>query len=85
MRYQTRHYLDINLFPHVLELTALIRDRALVLYFQPFQSIRLERMGDAFGMDVEEIERQVVRLIQSGRIQARVDSRNKVCSYYCPW
>ncbi|KAF8513194.1 26S proteasome subunit RPN7-domain-containing protein [Gautieria morchelliformis] len=77
-RYSTRHYLDIHLFPHVLELTALIRDRALVLYFQPFQSIRLERMGDAFGMDVEEIERQVVRLIQSGRIQARVDSQNKI-------
>jgi COP9 signalosome complex subunit 1 len=35
-------------------------------------------MGDTFGMDVEEIERQVVRLIQTGTIQARVDSRNKV-------
>ena len=35
-------------------------------------------MGETFGMDVEEIERQVVRLIQTGGIQARVDSRNKV-------
>ncbi|KAF8578837.1 hypothetical protein K439DRAFT_443986 [Ramaria rubella] len=77
-RYSTRHYFDIHLSPHVQELTALIRDRALVLYFQPFQSIRLSRMGDAFGMDVNEIEAQVVRLIQAGQILARVDSRNKI-------
>lgn len=38
-------------------------------------------MGETFGMDVEEIERQVVRLIQTGGIQARVDSRNKVCAF----
>ncbi|KIJ40485.1 hypothetical protein M422DRAFT_256748 [Sphaerobolus stellatus SS14] len=70
--------MDIHLSPHVFELTQLIRDRALVLYFQPFQSIRLERMGEAFGMSVEEIERHVVRLIQNGSIKARVDSRNKI-------
>lgn len=35
-------------------------------------------MGEAFGMNVEEIEGHVVRLIQVGSIKARVDSRNKV-------
>ena len=70
--------MDIHLSPHVNDLTQLIRDRALILYFQPFQSIRLQRMGEAFGMSIEEIEGHVVRLIQSGQINARVDSRNKV-------
>ncbi|KAF8523719.1 G protein pathway suppressor 1 [Hysterangium stoloniferum] len=77
-RFSSRHYLDIHLFSHVQELTSLIRDRALVLYFQPFQSIRLERMSEAFGMSVEEIEQHVIRLIQDGSIKARVDSQNKI-------
>lgn len=75
---KTRHHLDIHLSGHIQDLSALIRDRALVLYFQPFQSIRLGRMGEAFGMTIEEIEKHIIRLIQSGDIKARVDSQNKV-------
>lgn len=36
-------------------------------------------MSTAFGWTVEEVEEQVVGLIQSGEIQGRVDSQNKVC------
>lgn len=50
------------------------------MYFQPFSSIRLDRMSAAFGWTVDEVEQQVVALIQSGDIQGRVDSQNKVCS-----
>jgi COP9 signalosome complex subunit 1 len=49
-----------------------------VLYFQPFATIRLDRMSAAFGWTVDEVEAQVVGLIQSGDIQGRVDSQNKV-------
>jgi len=63
---------------HVSHLTAQIRARAVVLYFQPFATIRLERMSAAFGWTVEETEREVVALIQRGEILARVDSQNKV-------
>lgn len=56
----------------------MIRNRALVLFFQPFASIRLERIGAAFGWSVEEAEREVVALIQANEIKARVDSQNKV-------
>ena len=35
-------------------------------------------MSAAFGWTVEEVEQQVVGLIQSGHIQGRVDSQNKV-------
>ena len=63
---------------HVDTLTNLIRSKALVLYFQPFSSIRLERMSEAFGWSVEALERQIVALIQSGEIKARVDRQNKV-------
>jgi COP9 signalosome complex subunit 1 len=56
----------------------LIRNSAIVLYFQPFATIKLERMSAAFGWTVEDVERHVVALIQSGDIKGRVDSQNKV-------
>ena len=62
----------------------LIRSKALVLYFQPFASIRLERMSQAFGWSVDDLERQVVSLIQSGEIKARVDRQNKVLVVHYP-
>ncbi|OSD00524.1 G protein pathway suppressor 1 [Trametes coccinea BRFM310] len=77
-RYSTRHYLDIHLYQHVQNLTNLIRSKSLVLYFQPFSSIKLERMGQAFGWSVQELEQQVVALIQAGEIKARVDRQNKI-------
>ena len=49
-----------------------------MLYFQPFSSIKLERMAAAFGWTVQQVEEQVVGLIQAGEIRGRVDSQNKV-------
>lgn len=49
-----------------------------MLYFQPFATIRLERMSTAFGWTVEYTEREVVALIQRGEILGRVDSQNKI-------
>ncbi|EPS96383.1 hypothetical protein FOMPIDRAFT_1025401 [Fomitopsis schrenkii] len=77
-RYSTRHALDLHLGNHIANITNMIRSRALVQYFQPFASIKLERMSTAFGWTVEELERQVVALIQAGEIQARVDRQNKI-------
>jgi len=80
MHAQTRHYADIHLTNHVNDLTSMIRNSAVVLYFQPFASIKLDRMSAAFGWTIEEVEYHVVNLIQSGHIQGRVDSQNKVSS-----
>lgn len=41
-------------------------------------SIKLDRMSDAFGWTIDEIKQHVVSLIQTGDIQGRVDSQNKV-------
>jgi COP9 signalosome complex subunit 1 len=77
-RHSARHLLDLQLNHHVKALTKLIKDRALVLYFGPFASIRLDSLADAFGLTPEETERSVVTLIQEGSIKGRVDSHNKV-------
>jgi len=78
LRYSTRHYVDVHLSPHVHDLMNLIRNWAVVLYFQPFSTIKLDRMSAAFGWTIEEVEYHVVNLIQSGNIQGRVDSQNKI-------
>ena len=80
--FQTRHSIDVHLSPHVHDLMNLIRNWAVVLYFQPFATIKLDRMSAAFGWTIEEVEYHVVNLIQSGHIQGRVDSQNKVRVYY---
>ncbi|KAI6120146.1 26S proteasome subunit RPN7-domain-containing protein [Pisolithus croceorrhizus] len=77
-RHSIRHNTDIHLSPHIPELTKLIRHVSLVLYFAPFETVRLERMAEALGWSVEEVEREVVGLIQNGRIVGRVDSRGKI-------
>jgi len=70
--------MDIHLSVHVHDLMNAIRNWAVIFYFQPFATIKLERMSAAFGWTVDEVEKQVVNLIQSGGIQGRVDSQNKV-------
>lgn len=77
-RHSTRHVVDIHFGQHVKNLTDLIKSRALVLYFQPFSSIKLERMATAFGWTIQQVEEQVVNLIQAGEIRGRVDSQNKI-------
>lgn len=89
-RSQNRHLLDMHLHRHIAALSNEIRKRAADLYFQPFTSVQLEKMGSAFGLSVPEMEKMAVELIQEGRILARVDSTNKVsliahvarCSYF---
>ncbi|KAG8741805.1 hypothetical protein FRC10_002404 [Ceratobasidium sp. 414] len=77
-RHWARHALDIVLAPHVTALTSLIRDRALILYTTPFASIRLQRLSDAFGLPLSEVETHVVRLVKEGQVKGRVDASEKV-------
>ena len=48
------------------------------MYFQPFATVKLERMAAAFGMPIDKLEQLTVNLIRSGKIQGRIDSKNKV-------
>ncbi|KAF9078640.1 G protein pathway suppressor 1 [Rhodocollybia butyracea] len=77
-KYNTRHTIDLHLYPHLTALNALTRNRLVSLYFAPFSSIKLDRMAQAFGWSVEDTEEYVVGLVRSGDIGGRVDSRAKV-------
>ena len=80
--FQTRQCIDVHLSSYVHDLMNLIRNSAVLLYFQPFATIKLDQMSAAFGWKIEEVEYHVVNLIQSRHIQGCVDSQNKVRVYY---
>lgn len=77
-KYSTRHLLDIHMGALWPDMQKRITNRSLVMYFQPFSSVRLDKMATAFGFELAELERLVVALIQDGSIKARVDSHNKI-------
>lgn len=75
---QPRHVLDIHLSHHIDVLLSQIRSRAIVQYFAPFSTTSLGRMATAFGWTETLMQAEVVRLIGTKDLKARVDSRNKV-------
>lgn len=70
--------LEPHLRPHVDALCALVRSRALVNYFAPYNAIDLRRMADAFGLALPALEAELVALITAGSIAGRIDSATKV-------
>jgi len=70
--------LDLHLRPHVDQLYADIRSKALVQYFSPFVAVDLCRMASAFNVEVDSLEKEIAALIMSGCIPARIDSQAKV-------
>jgi len=69
---------DIHLWPHVSQLYANIRSKALVQYFSPYVSVDMRRMATAFNVEVVELEKELAALIMAGAIPARIDSQSKI-------
>jgi COP9 signalosome complex subunit 1 len=67
-----------HLSHHLSNLTASIRRRALIQYFQPFESVKLSRMAAAFGLSEEVVLQEIIELVGSGEIDGRIDLPNKV-------
>ncbi|KAJ2275511.1 hypothetical protein EV176_002684 [Coemansia sp. RSA 451] len=67
-------HLDPVIGPHVTTLKQRIRDNIVVLYIQPFVSVRMSSMATAlcFG-STAQLEDTLVRMIDSGLIHARID------------
>jgi len=69
--------LDIHLHDHIDKLYSKIRNKALVQYFSPYNSVDLFLMADAFQTSVDDLERELSSLIVDNIISARIDSHNK--------
>lgn len=70
--------LDMYLAPHVERLYRLIRNKALVQYFEPYSTASMLKMATAFNTTVAELEKEIITLIYDGLIKARIDSHNKI-------
>jgi COP9 signalosome complex subunit 1 len=77
-RMQLELALDLHLHDHVATLCQQIRDKAIVQYFSPYQSVDLKRMAAAFNSSVDDLETELTKLIAGGQIHARIDSQNKI-------
>lgn len=70
--------LDIHLHDHVETLYNQIRNKALIQYTNPFVSVDLRMMANAFKTSVGGLQKELEVLITENQIQARIDSHNKI-------
>ncbi|KAK6033137.1 PCI domain protein [Ostertagia ostertagi] len=69
-----RFLLDPYLSAHVEPLYAVIRERALLQYLEPFASADLNAMANVFRTDLRGLESELVTLCERGQLSARIDA-----------
>ncbi|PIO53953.1 PCI domain protein [Teladorsagia circumcincta] len=69
-----RFLLDPYLSAHVEPLYAVIRERALLQYLEPFASADLNAMANVFRTDLRSLEGELVTLCERGQLSARIDA-----------
>ena len=60
------------------DLAGEVRNASLRRYVDPYLTVQLKTMAQAFGTDVASLERELARLIMGNLISARIDSLHKV-------
>lgn len=76
--YRADYQLDVHLSAHVAELYQLIRSKSIVQYFIPFSCVTLDSLDEAFGTPGTPIDGELIKMIKSGVLVARIDTQNKV-------
>ena len=71
-------FLDMFLGPHVGSLLGTIKQRAIQQYVQPFETLDLSHMANAFRASVDDVEHDLAVLIGRGLIHARIDRARNV-------
>ncbi|OQV25621.1 COP9 signalosome complex subunit 1 [Hypsibius exemplaris] len=69
--------LDLLLAPHVDGLLAQTRTHGMIEFFRCYDSVKLEDMSREFCYTPAELHEELVKLILSGRLPARIDSLNQ--------
>ena len=82
--YRADYLLDLYLQPHVKEVYKRVRTKSIVQYFQPFSRVNLDSMekmfgqtsgvqGKANGTSTQWFREELISLIESGKLNARID------------
>jgi len=70
--------LDLYLRDQAADILSAVRGKAMVQFFSPFSAMGMDRMANAFGVTVQELEDELVNCISHGHITAKIDSHKKV-------
>lgn len=66
------------LAPHAADLAQKIRTRALVQYLEPFASVRVAAMADAFATSEDDMMRELCTLAEQGTVDVRIDAVDRL-------
>ena len=70
--------LDQYLTKHLTSLYDEIRHRIIITYFLPYKNADMNAMAMKLNTTVNVLEDELVHLIRLGKIEARIDSKNKI-------
>jgi COP9 signalosome complex subunit 1 len=70
--------LDQYLASHLRTLYYEIRHRIIITYFLPYKNASMTTMARQLNTTMDILEDELVHLIRSGKIKARIDSKNKI-------
>jgi COP9 signalosome complex subunit 1 len=70
--------LDQYLASHLRTLYYEIRHRIIITYFLPYKNASMTTMARQLNTTMDVLEDELVHLIRSGKIKARIDSKNKI-------
>ncbi|TAQ86487.1 hypothetical protein B7494_g5184 [Chlorociboria aeruginascens] len=76
--YRSDYLLDIHLQKHVDEIYYLVRSKSIVQYFIPFSCVTLDSLNAAFAAPGKSIDKELVQMIQSKELDARIDTQNRL-------
>ncbi|KAI3337605.1 PCI-domain-containing protein [Xylariaceae sp. AK1471] len=76
--YRSDYLLDLYLQKHVAKIFSMIRSKCIVQYFLPFSCVTLDSMNKAFAKPGESLEAELVSMIKSGVLQARINTIDKL-------
>ena len=74
--------LDMYIGTHVNRLITHIRDISLINYITPYNNISMNDICDVYQLSMDQLELILVRLIQSHKLSARIDSIHHVIYKY---
>jgi COP9 signalosome complex subunit 1 len=78
--YRSDYLLDLYLQKHVAKIFIMIRSKCIVQCFLPFSCVTLDSMNKAFAKPGESLEAELVLMIKSRVLQARINTIDKVGS-----
>ncbi|KAI0408729.1 26S proteasome subunit RPN7-domain-containing protein [Xylaria palmicola] len=77
-RYRSDYLLDLYLQKHVSKIFAMIRKKCIVQYLVPFSCVTLDSMSAVFARPDESIEAELISMIKSGTLKARINTIDKL-------